>query len=633
MAEPKSIDISVVVPTYNRKRLLEECLDSLLRQEVPGHAFEIVVVDDGSTDGTDLFVEGLRERRGDIHYVRQERRGPAAARNNGAEYCRGRILAFIDDDCRACRGWLQGMLLSHRAAPGAAAVGGYTIPEGGDISQDVSQFLSNSSIEVETQRGREPVFFPTCNVSIKKEAFAFNKFDTAFPFPAGEDLEFFWRLHKKGAKFVFKPDIRVIHRRTPGLAGFCRQAYLYGRGNLLVQRIHRDHVLLKEIKTGRVGFWAGTLVNLLKIPRFAYCLCLIFLRSRGHARRFPEEAAAFFYFCAHKAAYICGNVVEFCRNRPLPSEVPGLLILDITHKCNLRCRVCDIWKSADKEMDLPGRYVKKMLREARTLEIKEIAFSGGEALLRGDIIELIEYARNLGHKNVGLLSNGIAVKRHFKELEPFFRDGTLLPVLSLDSLRPELHNYVRADAGAWEGSVGALKALADLKKDCPEVKFSVISIVFERNLEELKDIYMFARDLGAAGIQFQPLLANNLRMSERKKAELWVKKENIGKLENAVAGLIEQGRRDNAFLRNSEANLGLFTKYFSGELGPQDCACLSAGRTLLVANDGHCRTCFSAYGDIRRQNLEKIISGPKIIAARERVRLCPWPCLLPCFCD
>ena len=119
-------------------------------------------------------------------------------------------------------------------------------------------------------------------------------------------------------------------------------------------------------------------------------------------------------------------------------------------------------------------------------------------MLRSDILDLLACARGLGLKGVGLLSNGITVRRDFGKLEPFLRDGTAVPVLSLDSLRPELHNYVRDDARAWENSIEALKALADLRKEASGVKFSVISIVFERNLEELEDLYVFARELGAA---------------------------------------------------------------------------------------------------------------------------------------
>jgi len=112
-----------------------------------------------------------------------------------------------------------------------------------------------------------------------------------------------------------------------------------------------------------------------------------------------------------------------------------------------------------------------------------------------------------------------------------------------------------------------------------------------------------------------------------------VKPGSFGSLERAVERLIARGRSDGGFLRNSEGNLRLFKKYFAGELTPGDCVCSSAGRTVLVANDGYCRTCFSAYGDIRRQSLADILSGPRINEARERVRKCPWPCLLPCFCD
>jgi len=634
MAERRSIDISVVIPTYNRKRLLEECLDSVLCQDLPGGSFEIVVVDDGSSDGTGLFAGGPGKARGNIRYIRQERRGPAAARNTGAAHCGGRIIAFIDDDCRACSGWLRGILDAHRLHPSAAAVGGYTLPDPeGGIAQEVSQFLSNSSIEIDCGRGREPIFFPTCNVSLKREIFSRCEFNPSFPFPAGEDLEFFWRLHKQGEGLVFDPKIKVVHRRLPGPAAFCRQAYLYGRGNLLVKRLHRDHVLLRELKTGRFGFWVGMLVNMAKVPRFAYCLCRFFARSREASYGRLKKAGVFFFFCLHKIAYIFGNVAEFCSGRRLPFAAPQLLILDVTHKCNLRCRICDIWKNAGREKDIPGRYVRKLLKEAASSGIQEVAFSGGEAMLRSDILDLLACARGLGLKGVGLLSNGIAVRRDFGKLEPFLRDGTAVPVLSLDSLRPGLHNYVRDDARAWENSIEALKSLADLRKEAPGVKFSLISIVFERNLEELEDLYVFARELGACNIQYQPLLANNLKMSERKNAELWVKPGSFGSLERAVERLIARGRSDGGFLRNSEGNLRLFKKYFAGELAPGDCVCSSADRTVLVANDGYCRTCFSAYGDIRRQSLTDILSGPRINEARERVRKCPWPCLLPCFCD
>jgi glycosyltransferase involved in cell wall biosynthesis len=85
--------ISVIIPTYNRARLLGEALESVFGQEEP--AFEILVVDDGSTDET---VELLRSHGDRVRMLRQENRGPAAARNLGIEHARGDYVAFLDSD-------------------------------------------------------------------------------------------------------------------------------------------------------------------------------------------------------------------------------------------------------------------------------------------------------------------------------------------------------------------------------------------------------------------------------------------------------------------------------------------------------------------------------------------------------
>jgi len=89
----KSPAVSVVIPTYNRRVYIGEALDSVLNQTLSG--FEVIVVDDGSTDGTD---EVIRSYGGRIHYIRQENRGAAAARNLGVRNARGSYVSFMDSD-------------------------------------------------------------------------------------------------------------------------------------------------------------------------------------------------------------------------------------------------------------------------------------------------------------------------------------------------------------------------------------------------------------------------------------------------------------------------------------------------------------------------------------------------------
>lgn len=95
MAQDSSFRISVILPTWNRRRWLPQALDSVLQQTLPPH--EIIVVDDGSTDGT---LEALAPNYPAVRWIRQENRGPAAARNAGARAATGNWLAFLDSDDR-----------------------------------------------------------------------------------------------------------------------------------------------------------------------------------------------------------------------------------------------------------------------------------------------------------------------------------------------------------------------------------------------------------------------------------------------------------------------------------------------------------------------------------------------------
>src|ERR1044071_1568610 len=90
--------ISIVVLTYNRKRLLKDCLESLLVQTYPKEKLEIVISDDGSCDGTRELVEGFQTRHGHLKYCPQAHKGIAAARNNGISHASGGVIAIVADD-------------------------------------------------------------------------------------------------------------------------------------------------------------------------------------------------------------------------------------------------------------------------------------------------------------------------------------------------------------------------------------------------------------------------------------------------------------------------------------------------------------------------------------------------------
>jgi glycosyltransferase involved in cell wall biosynthesis len=110
------IDISVVIPTHNRTRLLESCLQALFCQTLHRYRFEVIVVTDGPDAATaELIDSKFRELDFSIKLLSlPEKRGPAAARNLGWKNARAALIAFTDDDCLPDPNWLSNLVLANR---------------------------------------------------------------------------------------------------------------------------------------------------------------------------------------------------------------------------------------------------------------------------------------------------------------------------------------------------------------------------------------------------------------------------------------------------------------------------------------------------------------------------------------
>jgi glycosyltransferase involved in cell wall biosynthesis len=122
-----TLPLSVVLCTRNRAELLQEALFSLIAQDFPQSDYEIVVVDNGSTDRTVEVVRQLQDRA-PIRYVREERVGLCIARNTGWQAAKGRIIVFFDDDVKARPGWLAAIRDAFARYPGIGVVGGRVDP-------------------------------------------------------------------------------------------------------------------------------------------------------------------------------------------------------------------------------------------------------------------------------------------------------------------------------------------------------------------------------------------------------------------------------------------------------------------------------------------------------------------------
>ena len=131
---------------------------------------------------------------------------------------------------------------------------------------------------------------------------------------------------------------------------------------------------------------------------------------------------------------------------------PKEVIVSVTSRCNLRCRMCDIWKSKKKE--LTTEIWKRFIDDISAVGVKTIVFSGGEPLLRQDIFELIAYSREK-KLNVCLTSNGTLIDNDIAD--KLLSSGIGVVNISLEG-PSEVHNYLRG-GGSFEKAVAALEKL------------------------------------------------------------------------------------------------------------------------------------------------------------------------------
>jgi glycosyltransferase involved in cell wall biosynthesis len=243
------IELSVVIPTYSRRAILERCLTRLFAQEGVADAWEIVVVDDGSTDGTAEWVESL-DAPCDVRVIRQANQGAGAARNHGASEARGRTLLFVDDDILAEPGLIAEHIRAHRDESDVVGLGRLTLQIDGrpDPFARYWQMYWDEHYE-RLAEARDTVAYRDCfggNLSIERERFL-GVGGFATDLPRYHDIELGLRLARDGARFVYLPAAIGSQIHLKDDRSFAREFELAGSvGPMLAER-HPDileHLIL-----------------------------------------------------------------------------------------------------------------------------------------------------------------------------------------------------------------------------------------------------------------------------------------------------------------------------------------------------------------------------------------------------
>lgn len=299
-------EISVVVPTHNRRERLRLCIDSLERQTAPAESFELVVVIDGSTDGT---AEMLSEtsRPFSLEIVAQAQQGAPAARNAGARRARTPLLLFIDDDVIASPTLVQAHLTAHRPRPGVVGIGQIE-PR---IAADADRFARRRA---DAWRGhaerlaQRPLSYLDAyggNLSLERSTFE-RAGGFAIDLEVENDFEFAYRLARTGADFVFVPDGGVTEDQRDDWRDIIADQVLRGRVAVRLARRHPE--MLPQMELGGFGAESSRSVKLralfsaVRVPPTALARLGLFAWPDKPARRWFDFVYLYAYWHGVKQA-------------------------------------------------------------------------------------------------------------------------------------------------------------------------------------------------------------------------------------------------------------------------------------------------------------------------------------------
>lgn len=220
-----SLLISIVICTYNRADYIFDALESLRNQTISKKAFEVIIVNNNSTDNTETICKQYIQQFADYQffYLNECQQGSSFARNSGASIAKSPLLCFMDDDAIANVDYLQRIVLFFETHPTAGGLGGPIVPkyipvEPKWMSHFVSSLVGNFDYSKEVVEFAPNKYPLESNMVIKKADFdTINGFNTSLPGVkgtlriGGEGKDFFFRLKALGRTIFYDPSVRVQH--------------------------------------------------------------------------------------------------------------------------------------------------------------------------------------------------------------------------------------------------------------------------------------------------------------------------------------------------------------------------------------------------------------------------------------
>jgi len=312
-----------------------------------------------------------------------------------------------------------------------------------------------------------------------------------------------------------------------------------------------------------------------------------------------------------------------------PLVYPKEINFQMTNRCTLSCKMCNIWKLPKKGKEISVEEMKRILREVKNWEnTKYVSFVGGEALIRmNDTIELIKYAHSLGF-STNIVSNATLITPSVAKR--LIEAGLDRIAFSLDGAKKETHDFIRGK-GNYKQVIEAAKLFVKLKEKY-RIKVDINTVVMSYNFRELVDMYYLLKKLGIDQWFLQSVVLDNTFKNFDYNSEVWIKGDELKELKEVIQKLILLKYKDPNFIYNSVEYLKAIPKYFEMKEKFNLGKCMAGYFSLNIDPYGTISIC--SYGpniNVIGRKMEKIWKSKEYKRTRVLIKKCKMPCMMLCY--
>jgi MoaA/NifB/PqqE/SkfB family radical SAM enzyme len=193
------------------------------------------------------------------------------------------------------------------------------------------------------------------------------------------------------------------------------------------------------------------------------------------------------------------NVLAYAVGKKEPVAGPMKLGIEVTQRCNSKCKSCDRWYNFSR-VELATEEYKKLLSDVRSMGTSTVSLTGGEALLRKDLFELIQHGKEIG-LYVTMNSNGILINERFSK--KIVESGVEIISFSLDGSKAEIHDEIRGVKGNYDKVINAVKNIRRYRKKKPLISLNMT--INGMNKHDIINTAKLTKEIGADGFTIQPI--------------------------------------------------------------------------------------------------------------------------------